>query len=310
VKNFTTFEPKGEVDDAILADEPEVPVASQGFPLDKILASMIFFCQFGGTTHLPHIVPGLLDDLARGVYRYMTLGEWPISSSTWKELVAHGIARYKGDDDGQIDEPLALKSLLSWLLKQQKSLERDIFADFDSDRGTAWERALVVCLTRLLKTPTRLDTIMQFKYPTPLHNSKAPLGERRARLIVGYDGSDYNTDIGDPSMWSLDVVLSATTPDCVRHWLERGKEPWCRPPKKMGPDLLCWLQLDDGSRILLAVQAKCRDDIGNMLPTTELANGIRSLTPSSFWQACILFCVSASSKSTISLFQTRRSVQR
>jgi hypothetical protein len=251
-----------------------------------------------------------LQALARGVYRYMTQGEWPISSSTWKELVARGIARYRGDDDGRIDEPLALKSLLSWLLRQKKSLEKDIWDHFDFDRGAAWERALVVCLTRLLKTPTRLDHIMQFKYPTPLHNSKAPLNEREARLIVGYDGSDYNTDIGGPSMWSLDVVLKATTPESVRQWLECGKEPWCRPPNAMGPDLLCWLKLDDGSRILLAVQAKCRADVGDVLPATALANGIRSLTPSSYWQACILFCVSASPKSTISLFQTRRSVKQ
>jgi hypothetical protein len=249
-----------------------------------------------------------LDGLERGVYRYMTQGEWPISSSTWKELVAHGIARY-GDDDGRIDEPLALKSVLSWLLKQQKSLQKDIWSHFDSDRGAAWERALVVCLTNLLKIPTRLGDIMEFKYPT-LHNSKIPLDERRARLIVGHDGSDYNTDIGGPSMWSLDVVLKAKTPDSVRHWLEHGKEPWCRPPNAMGPDLLCWLKLDDGSRILLAVQAKCRDDAGDMLPATELAGGIRSLTPSSYWQVRILFCVSAPSKSTISPSQTRRSVKR
>jgi hypothetical protein len=42
--NFTGFEPEGEVDDTILAGEPEIiPVETQGFPLAKILTSMIFF---------------------------------------------------------------------------------------------------------------------------------------------------------------------------------------------------------------------------------------------------------------------------
>jgi hypothetical protein len=47
VKIFTGFEPEGEVDDAILAGEPELSsdilATIQGFPMDKILRSMIFF---------------------------------------------------------------------------------------------------------------------------------------------------------------------------------------------------------------------------------------------------------------------------
>lgn len=136
---FTGFSPDGEVDGSILAEEPEVSLSpSIGFPFEKILESMRFFAIWRHDSPST-LVPDLLEDLARGMYTYMTQGEWP-ASSAWKELITLGIAWHKdGDQDALIDEPLALKSLLSWLRNQGKTLEHDIRSHFDCDRGLAWE---------------------------------------------------------------------------------------------------------------------------------------------------------------------------
>jgi len=300
IQNFTGFQPEGEVDNATLVLEPEIPpICTPGFPFEKIPKSMIFFLSIR-RHHSPSIVPNFLDDLARAIYAYMTGGVWLRTSGTWKMLITHGIARYEKDSNSRIDEPLVLKSLLSWLLANGKSLQQDIRIHFDYDLRAPWERALVLGLTTLLKTPRRLEEIFQFKYSIPLHGSGTPLNDRRAKLIVGKDGSNYNIDIGSPSMWSLDVVLVATAVEMVGEWLEHGIQLWCKPPREMGPDLLSWLELDDGSRILLVITAKCRIDDGNVLDTATLADGIQSVTPSSFLKVRILFYVLAPSKSTIS----------
>jgi hypothetical protein len=81
----------------------------------------------------------------------------------------------------------------------------------------------------LLKVPRRLDQIVDFKYCIPLHNSQTPLNEGVARLVVGKDGSDYNTDVGTTSMWSLDVVLKATSVEMVEEWLQHGTQPCAGP---------------------------------------------------------------------------------
>lgn len=74
---------------------------------------------------------------------------------------------------------------------------------------------------------------------------------------------------------SAGVTYYAESLNDVKDWIF---STWCILGWYMGPDLLAWLQLDDGKLLLLLIQVKCylKGNIG-MLVLKDMSKAIQSL---------------------------------
>jgi hypothetical protein len=231
--------------------------------------------------------PKLLKEVASSIHSFITRGE-PLS--WWFDraaLVQYGIAHFvHTGKEIKIEEPLALVGILQYFDSTSRTIEENIRTNFQLDRGLWFEEAVLLTVTRLLTKPAKLSNIFEFhgKIPKWAHFS--------ARIVTqhAYDGP-LPFSIDHPFDPTSIVAYSAKDPEDVEHWLKNGEEGWCIPCKAMGPDLIARLELDNGRKLVLFIQAKCHST-GNIetVSAAVTAKAIRQLIPRNFFSPSLVCC--------------------
>src|SRR5258706_991239 len=123
------------------------------------------------------IEPYLLRELAGSIYSLITRGV-PLSWSAEPKhegLVQYGVARFIDTNEGviRVEEPLALTGILRHFEEMSHTIERDIKAHFQVNRGLWFEEAVLLTVTRLLEKLATLSNIFEFrgKIPEWAHSS-------------------------------------------------------------------------------------------------------------------------------------------
>jgi hypothetical protein len=93
-------------DDTLLATEPDVqPPKVQVFPWEKLVRGpslVVVDLAFSS-------VKGLMKELSKSIYTFITRGEYPMWYDDRRDLVEHGIARFMGEGpEVTVKEPIAL----------------------------------------------------------------------------------------------------------------------------------------------------------------------------------------------------------
>jgi len=232
--------------------------------------------------------PGLWVDLALGIHKFLTRGVFPMWTSDKAPLVEYGIARFVGEPPSNeesaelsVTEPLALVGIMRYFEAYCHTLESSVSIHLQSDnRGMAFEEAILLALTRMLQNQRDLRDIFGFHDPLPLW------ADSPAQIVTCNPSGDYEAfSIDRLSAPSSSVAFSAKTPQDVTRWLQRGEAAWCIPCNAMGPDLMTRLQLRDGERLLLVVQAKSYTTRNVSTETT--ASAIKSLIPNNYFRALV-----------------------
>jgi hypothetical protein len=196
-------------------------------------------------------------------------------------LVEYGIGRFV-DERGavRIEEPLALLGIEHHFNSVGRSIEATIGSHLQVNQGYAFEEVVLLAVTRLLPG-NKLGNIFDF------HGEKPQWADCSANIFTTSPNSDalLPFSIDNPFDAASIVAYSAKTPEAVKHWLEAGREGWCIPHKNMGPDLMARLELSNGRRLLLVIQAKCHIH-GNKETLTAgvTAHAINTLIPRDFFQ--------------------------
>jgi len=150
-------------------------------------------------------------------------------------------------------------------------------------------------VTRLLETPAKLSEIFEF------HGNIPDWAHCSARIITLHpDAPPLSFSIDNPFDPSSIVAYSAKDPEDVTNWLKYSQEGWCIPSRMMGPDLLARLALDDGRKLLLCIQAKCRSS--GSIETVEAevtAAAIDLLIPRKFFKSLVCCWLISSTSSLI-----------
>ena len=233
------------------------------------------------------VEPPLLRELAGSIYSLITRGV-PLSWSADPEhecLVQYGVARFIDTNEGDIrvEEPLALIGILRHLEEMSHTIERDIKAHFQVNRGLWFEEAVLLTVTRLLEKSATLSNVFEFHGDTPewAHSS--------VRIVTRPPHADTSPfSISAPFDPTSIVACSAKDPEAVAHWLREGQGAWCIPAVGMGPDLIAHLELEGGKQLVLFIQAKCRSS-GNSETTTAdvTVKAIKSLIPEFFFSSLV-----------------------
>jgi len=287
VNRLTDFTPL-DGDQSILRTEPDVgPIEIIGFQWDKINRCKSQYL-------LEHLLilllgPGLLVDLALGIHEFLTRGEFPVWTSDKAPLVEYGIARFVGEPPSNqesaelsVEEPLVLVGIMRHFERNGHPPEKRVRIYLQSNRGKAFEEAILLALTRMLQNQRDLENIFEFHDPVP------PWAGSPAQIVTCNPSGEYEAFSSDRlSAPSSSVAFSAKTPQDVTRWLERGGAAWCIPCNAMGPDLMTRIQLRHGERLLLVVQAKSYTTGKPNVPAKVTAHAIQSLIPKKYFGAFV-----------------------
>lgn len=238
----------------------------------------------------------LLEKLSTSIYIHMTRGEYPIWYKEGKVLVESGLARFIGEGDKVVvEEPMALVSIGCHFETQGFVLERAIRAHLQSEKGLAFEEAVLLSCTRLFRRGARLDDVFEFHGNTPAWARQA------AWIVTQGSGKIEVFDIvnWEPDVPSGGIAYYAKDPKDVQGWIESMSTGWCLPGVLMGPDLMAWLRLNDGRLLLLLIQAKCYlEENIDTIEAEVTAKAIRSLNPDGFYATLVCARISPSVQPT------------
>ena len=233
------------------------------------------------------VEPYLLHELAGSIYSLITRGE-PLSWSAEPEhqgLVQYGVARFTDINEGaiRVEEPLALTGILRHLEDMSYTIERDIKAHFQVNRGLWFEEAVLLTVTRMLEKPAKLSSIFEF------HDTIPEWAHSSARIVTRLPHDDPSPfSISAPFDPTSIVACSAKDPEAVAHWLREGQGAWCIPAVGMGPDLIAHLELEGGKQLVLFIQAKCHSSGNNETTSAKVtAKAIKSVTPSKIFPSLV-----------------------
>ena len=277
-------------DRSILEGEADVgPVDIGGFYWDKISQGKPQ-CFVGRHLLISMLVPKLLEELSYTIFSFFTQGDVSLWWVEQESLVEYGIAHFlQGPSTGGkerqvvVDEPLALLSVTRYFETHSYTLTGNVRQKLQSNKGAAFEEAVLLAMTRLLQGQNRLRDILEFNHETP------PWANCTAKIVARNSSGEFEAFAIEGSFNPRSTfAFSAKSPEDVASWLESGVAGWCIPDIQMGPDLMARLQLDDGQLLLLIVQAKCYFS-GNIdtLKAEVSAKAIESLIPERFYKSIV-----------------------
>ncbi|KAG8815944.1 hypothetical protein FRC17_000529 [Serendipita sp. 399] len=187
----------------------------------------------------------LLDDLAMTVFHYIVRGEHLVLYRPQQHLVECGLARLIAKDVSQVDEPLALTSIVRYFETHSYNPAGNLRRIPQYNNGLALENIVLYAITQFFQSWETLGSMFSF------YDKTCPL----ASLKV---------------MPSSGIATKASTIDEVKAWIENSTTGWCVLDRHMGPDLLAWLELEDARRALLVIRVEC--DISTVQHLTMRVN--------------------------------------
>ena len=139
----------------------------------------------------------MVDSIAVGeavriVQSHLLQGESPTFGPVSTELVEYGIAHLREGHKGQIDEPLAFLSLMTWLEKTEDLNVGTILRPRLGDQASAFEAVGVLHLYRALCHPELLTTVFDLKHLSSWANSEYQIVARLDKDDVPVDVSPHD----------------------------------------------------------------------------------------------------------------------
>ncbi|KAG8817621.1 hypothetical protein FRC19_011261 [Serendipita sp. 401] len=227
---------------------------------------------------------GLLEDLAVALYQYIVRRDIVVLYSSRKTLVEYGLARFMGGEYCSIKEPLALVSILRHFQLKDITLVGNMRRSLQVNPGGTFEEITLYAITRQLRNWRPLNEVFSFLDGT------SGLASKQGRLVARTPNGEFRPfDLvsGQPIIPSCGVAATASTAKEVKGWIDNGTEGWCLPGIFMGPDLLTWIELEDGKRILLAIQAKYYPSASKNLSAAVTASALHTINPNFYYAEII-----------------------
>jgi hypothetical protein len=198
------------------------------------------------------------------------------------DLVELGIARFLGGTDHNdpwfITEPIAVSAILNFC-KEKKPIEEWLTRRWNTSaesRGYVYEDIVIHRLYQLLSQEDgcSLDSILDFAGDPPSWAST------RAKLVALRQDDKSKLQTVPVTSLTLPYACSASTWEETVMWFAGGTVPipFCSPDKFMGPDLLCFVELQEARRldyILLGFQMSSG--------SKAVAKAARTVDPDLFW---------------------------
>ncbi|KAL5476986.1 hypothetical protein ACEPAI_3172 [Sanghuangporus weigelae] len=226
------------------------------------------------------------------LYAWLMLRERIKLIEEHKDLVELGFARFTdpGGKDAYVDEPIVLLAAARQFDTAGVPLDRHTWRTMDSatrgeNKGHSYEKSIAYYLACAFDDQTNLCEIFNFGKDVP------KWAERPAELI-----SVVLTDEGpaEANRFHLPDYLGSTSaigvncPDSKKtmQWLENPTSVMCFPDNNMGPDIICFIRLLDGTIVAVLVQCKFRDK--NTLDPGTLDAAVKSLDVSQLYQRSTL----------------------
>ncbi|KAH7870148.1 uncharacterized protein C8R40DRAFT_656652 [Lentinula edodes] len=216
--------------------------------------------------------------------------------------VEYGLARFLQQGVIALDEPLVLLACSMWFNNQPKRCGTSLYQtlasrirDHSPSTGrNGFEEFICFYLQHVFRKPRRLDEVFKFK-------GENKIGEKLATLVTLHI-NDYEEElrliegkinlVGRPSLFGpigqITNELWEEGTSSLQDWIDlKSYTAFCFPMKIMGPDIMCFLKLQDPvasskdfTYICLAIQCKFYDD----LPRKTLSEAIATVTPNNFFQ--------------------------
>ncbi|KAJ3848827.1 hypothetical protein EV368DRAFT_86177 [Lentinula lateritia] len=216
--------------------------------------------------------------------------------------VEYSLARFLQQGVIALDEPLVLLACLMWFNNQPKRCGTSLYQtlasrirDHSPSTGqNGFEEFICFYLQHVFWEPHRLDEVFKFKGENKIGEKLATLVtlhingyEEELRLIKG----KINL-VGRPSLFGpIGQIMNELWEEgtsSLQDWIDlKSYTVFCFPMKTMGPNIMCFLKLQDPvasskdfTYICLAIQCKFYDD----LPRKTLSEAITTVTPNNFFQ--------------------------
>ncbi|KAJ3848972.1 hypothetical protein EV368DRAFT_86024 [Lentinula lateritia] len=229
------------------------------------------------------------------------------------DYIAHGFARvknYGGLTLIRIDEPLVMMACAIWLNGSHESDAHSLhkyvsnrIQDHNPSTGrNGFEEFLCFYLQRVFRKPRRLGQVFDLR-DKQNPEAESALAQKHATLVTLHidevgsqrklvEGTTDIENIGEAKLPGALGLAIESMEECVPliDWVKlKGHTAFCFPMNEMGPDIMCFLKLEnnngnpeDFTYICLALQCKFHQVDGELEPST-LKDAIATVTPRKFF---------------------------
>ncbi|KAH7872280.1 uncharacterized protein C8R40DRAFT_1117520 [Lentinula edodes] len=229
------------------------------------------------------------------------------------DYIAHGFARVKNSGGLtliRIDEPLVMMACAIWLNGSHESDAHSLYKyvanriqDHNPSTGrNGFEEFMCFYLQRVFRKPRRLGQVFDLR-DKQNPEAESALAQKRATLVTLHidevgsqrklvEGTTDIENIGEAKLPGALGLAIESTEECVPlfDWVKlKGHTAFCFPMNEMGPDIMCFLKLEDDNGnpedftyICLALQCKFHQVDGELEPST-LKDAIATVTPRKFF---------------------------
>ncbi|KAJ3927138.1 MAG: hypothetical protein NXY57DRAFT_965771 [Lentinula lateritia] len=212
------------------------------------------------------------------------------------EYIVHGFARVKMTGvlkHIRIDEPLVMMACAIWLNGSLESSAHSLYKyvanriqDHNPSTGrNGFEEFICFYLQQVFQKPRRLGQV--FNLPDK-QNPEKDIGSQRKLT----EGTTDIQSIGEAKLPGALGLGVQSMDECVplTDWVKlKGHTAFCFPMNEMGPDIMCFLKLEDDkgdpedfTYVCLAIQCKFHQVDGELEPST-LKDAIATVTPRKFF---------------------------
>ncbi|KAJ3859927.1 hypothetical protein EV359DRAFT_50111 [Lentinula novae-zelandiae] len=223
------------------------------------------------------------------------------------DYIAHGFARVKNSGGLtliRIDEPLIMMACAIWLNGSHESDAHSLYKyDHNPSAGrNGFEEFMCFYLQWVFQKPRRLGQVFDLR-DKQNPEAESALAQKRATLVTLHidevgsqrklvEGTTDIENIGEAKLPGALGLAIESTEECVPliDWVKlKGHTAFCFPMNEMGPDIMCFLKLEDNNGnpedftyICLALQCKFHQVDGELEPSI-LKDAIATVSPRKFF---------------------------
>ncbi|KAJ3848716.1 hypothetical protein EV368DRAFT_86307 [Lentinula lateritia] len=234
-----------------------------------------------------------------------------------RRYVEYGLARFTKSPGSPkqyilIDEPLVLLACSMWFNNQPQRYGTNLYQtlasrirDHNASSGrNGFEEFICFYLQHVFSKPKKLNEVFQFLgeniEDNDPQNTKPTIGQKLATLVTLHifdNGKEARLVegkinlVGKPSLLGpIGQAIESGASESLLNWVElKSHTAFCFPMPVMGPDIMCFLKLqdefatpDEYTYICLAIQ--CKFYQRRTLPSMTLLEAIATITPNHFFQ--------------------------
>ncbi|KAJ3891308.1 hypothetical protein GG344DRAFT_47707, partial [Lentinula edodes] len=222
------------------------------------------------------------------------------------EYIEYGLARImskQGRKSIRIDEPLVLLSCSIWFNHQPahtlyKTVTDNIQDHNPSTGRNGFEEFIALYLLNVFQTPTQLKDVFDFSGVAGKLNDQGLENKLATLVTLHLDDNAGSSELvegkiclfGDPRLSGpIGLGIASNGNPVLNDWLNLKRHTaFCFPMNAMGPDILCFLKLEDMANsnftyVCLAIQCKFHRAEKDLAPLT-LRKAVATITPEEFFE--------------------------